>query len=82
MACFAAVLFAAMLGAVHPSLPWDSSKVLQSLGGGFALWGTLLAVDGPPKTWGGGSAAERVHTAVFTSLLTIGACVALVGTLM
>jgi hypothetical protein len=82
IACLTAVAAAAALGQVHPSLPWHGGKVLQTVGGLLALWGTLLAVDGPPRSWSGTSAAERVHVAVFTWLLTLGACAALLGTLI
>ena len=70
------------LGDVHPTLPVHMGKVLQAIGGAFALWGTLFAVSGPEKTWGGGSVPERVHGFMFTCLLGVGGFLAILGTLL
>lgn len=77
-----AVGIAVAAGEVHPSLPWHVGKVLQTVGGVLALWGTLFALRGPVKTWGGGSAPERVHGFLFTCLLGAGGSLALLGTLL
>ncbi len=82
VAVAAALLAGVAWGAVHPSLPWHWGKALQTLGGGLALWGTLLAVRPPPRSWSGWTAAEHVHVALYTWLLATGAVTAIVGTLI
>lgn len=77
-----ALLIAGALGAVHPSFPLDPGRAFQTIGGTLALWGTLFAVDGPTKSWGGGTVPERVHSFIFTCLLAIGGALALLGTLL
>lgn len=77
-----ALVVSACLGAVHPDLPWHKGKLLQATGGVLALWGTLLAVDGPARTWSGWTAAEHVHATLYTLLLVTGGFLAVLGTLI
>lgn len=77
-----ALLIAGVLGAVHPSIPLHPGRVFQIIGGALALWGTLFALDGPIKSWGGGTVPERVHSFIFTCLLAFGGALALLGTLL
>jgi hypothetical protein len=81
MSCTALAL-AWVTGAVHASLPWHWGKVLQGVGGALALWGTIAALTGPPKSLGGCSLAETVHAFAFTVLLAIGGGAAMVGMLI
>jgi hypothetical protein len=76
------LVIAALLGVVHFLLPWHLGKALQTVGGHFALWGTLLAVSPPAKSLGGESVPERVHGALFTIILATGGALAILGTLM
>ena len=80
LAC--ALLAATIYGAVNMALPFHLGKALQTGGGFLAMWGTLLAVNGPARTWSGWNAAERVHTALFTFLLASGGAIAIVGSLI
>ena len=87
LAISAAVLLLASMvafwwGALNPSLPWHWGKVFQTAGAAFALWGTLLALSGPQRSWGGGTAAELAHGLVFTVILAIGGALAMFGTLI
>jgi hypothetical protein len=82
VALFLAVGIALTVGTVHPSRSLDAGKLLQAVGGALAIWGTIFAVKSPPKSLGGLSVPEQVHTFLFTTLLGIGGALALTGTLI
>lgn len=77
-----AVVLAALLGVIAPSLPWHWGKISQSAGAAFGLWGTLLALDGPYRSAESGTAAAKAHALLFTVLLGIGGALAMFGTLI
>ena len=77
-----ALVLAVLLGVVAPNLPWHWGKVSQSGGAVFALWGTLLALNGPYRSAESGTAAAKAHALLFTVLLGIGGALAMFGTLI
>lgn len=77
-----ALVLAVLLGVVAPNLPWHWGKISQSGGAVFALWGTLLALNGPYRSAESGTAAAKAHALLFTVLLGIGGALAMFGTLI
>jgi hypothetical protein len=77
-----ALLLALLLGVVAPNLPWHWGKVSETAGAVFALWGTLLALNGPYRSAESGTEAAKAHALLFTILLGIGGASAMFGTLI
>jgi hypothetical protein len=53
-----ALVGAGAVGAIHYSLPWNMGKVLQTVGGGIAIWSTFFALGEPQRTWDRNTLAE------------------------
>ena len=81
-AVLVAIGIAFFLEVLHPTLPSNMGKVLQTIGGGFGLWGTLFALRSPPKSLGGASVPEQVHGFLFTTILGSGGALGIAGTLL
>lgn len=79
-ALMVAVGAAYALGAVKADLPVHFGKCLQTAGATFALWGTLLALSGPEGV--SHSVPRRVHSFIFSALLSLGGALAMIGTLL
>lgn len=80
---FAAAGFAlaAILGKVHPELPWDWGKVLSVAGGLLAAWATLFELGGYSKTFSGELLHEQLRPFFFRAAFLPGLLVATAGQL-
>lgn len=80
-AVLTAVVIALAWGRFGPSLDWNVSKVLQSLGGFLAAWGTIFQLGGSERTWAGDTLAEQLPGLLFRLVFLPGFLLATAGTL-